>query len=243
MKKLLAVAVIVCAAAGLARADIYIKSKTHSDPVSIMGQNQPARDAVTEQWMGDDAFATVSQGTTVLVDFKRNTFAMINHAKKTYVETALPLDMTKLLPPQVASMMGSMMKSSVSVTPTGQSRQIGQWACTGYEATITMMGMPMKETIWATKDTGVDMQRYMATAFGTVLKSQMFFDDAAVGEFKKIDGFPVLTEVNAEMMGAKVHSTTEVVEIAKKTPPAGVYAIPAGYAKVDTLSMEDLQKR
>jgi len=242
MKKFLVFAVIVCTAVGLARADVYIKSNSHSDAMSMMGQNQPARDTVTEQWMSDDAFATITPDTTILLDFKKNTFVMINHAKKTYVETTLPLDMAKLMPPQAAQYI-AMMKPTVSVTATGQSKTVGNWPCTGYEATITMMGMPMKETIWATKDTGVNMQRYMDQAFGAILKSTMFFDDAAVAEFKKIQGFPISTEMNMEIMGAKMHTSTEVVEITEKAPPAGTYAIPAGYTRTETLSMEDLQKR
>jgi hypothetical protein len=44
-------------------------------------------------------------------------------------------------------------------------------------------------------------------------------------------------------MGAKMHTTNEVIEISKKTPPASVYTVPAGYTKKDKLSMEDMQQR
>jgi hypothetical protein len=49
--------------------------------------------------------------------------------------------------------------------------------------------------------------------------------------------------MNAEIMGAKMHNTTEVVEIGNKTAPASVYAVPAGYTKKDKLSMQDMQNR
>ena len=58
---------------------------------------------------------------------------------------------------------------------------------------------------------------------------------------KKIKGFWISSETSSEMMGAKFRSVTETVEISKKSPPAGVYSVPAGYAKQDKFSMQDLQ--
>jgi hypothetical protein len=45
------------------------------------------------------------------------------------------------------------------------------------------------------------------------------------------------------MMGAKMRTTTEVIEINKKSPDASVYTVPAGYTKKDKLSMQDIQRR
>ena len=81
-----------------------------------------------------------------------------------------------------------------------------------------------------------------AALFTTLMKGQMRMDDASVAEFLKIKGFQIATEMNAEIMGGKIHSTSEVLEIAQKPAPAGVYSAPKGYAKKDTLSMEELQK-
>ena len=59
----------------------------------------------------------------------------------------------------------------------------------------------------------------------------------------KIKGFWISSETTMEMMGAKIRTTSEVVEISKKTPPAGVYSVPAGYTKQDKLSMQDMQNK
>jgi hypothetical protein len=40
-----------------------------------------------------------------------------------------------------------------------------------------------------------------------------------------------------------MHNTTEVVEITKKSADASVYSVPAGYAKKDKLTMQDMQNR
>lgn len=243
MKKLSAFVIIVLAFGIALHADVYIKSKTHTDPISIMGQSQPAKDGTTEQWVSDDAVAMIMETMTSIVDLKNNKMYIINHASKTYVEAALPLDMTKLLPPQAAGMMG-MMKATVTVTPNGQTKQVGKWNCQGFDTTIAMAMMTMKMTIWATTAPGFDYKKFMEKAYGSVMKAQsMFMDDAAIAEMKKINGLPILTETTGEMMGAQMRSTSEVIEIATKAAPAGAYAVPAGYTKTDTLSMQDLQRR
>jgi hypothetical protein len=242
LKKLFVLTVIGLSLAGFARADIYIKSNTHTDAVSMMGQSRPASDVTTEQWLGDGVMASKMGDRATLVNLKTNKIYIINNADKTYVEGDLPLDFSKLLPPQMAGMMGGM-KMTVTVTPNGQTKQIGQWACTGYDAAMTMMGMPMKMAIWATKDVPFDFKSFMSKMYVNLLKSQMMMDDDAAKEMMKVDGFWVATDMTMNMMGAKSHVSTEVTEIAQKPAPAGTYDLPAGYQKTDTLSMKDLQKR
>jgi len=238
MKKLFALTLLVLMAAISLSADVYVKQKTHTD--SIMGQ--PARDDVMEQWIGDNVFATVSPDQSFIVDLKKNLMYMVNHKSKTYVESTLPLDFTKLLPPEMAAM-ASMMKMTATVNPTTQTKKIGQWNCTGYDVTMTVMGMPMKMMLWASTDVPFDVNQFNAKIWGNVLKGQMMLDDASVKEMMKVKGFQIASEMSGEMMGFKINTTSEVLEITKKNPPANIYAPPAGYAKKDKLSAEDLQKR
>ncbi len=65
----------------------------------------------------------------------------------------------------------------------------------------------------------------------------------SVKEFAKITGFQVATEMTADVMGARMRTTTEVIEIVEKPAPAGTFEPPAGYAQKATLSMQDLQRR
>jgi len=238
MKKFIVLTALVLMAALSLSADIYVKQKTHTD--GIMGQ--PATDVIQEQWISENAFASVSADQSIIMDMKKNLMYMINHKAKTYVESTLPMDLTKLLPPEFAAMAGMMMMTA-TVSPTTQTKKVGQWNCTGYDVTITVMGMPMKMLLWATTDVPFDYDQFNAKIWGNMLKGQMMFDDASVKEMMKIKGFQIASETSGEMMGVKFNTTTEVLEISKKNPPANVYAPPAGYAKKDKLSMEDLQKR
>jgi len=242
MKKIIFVLSFFLVLANFAAADVYVKSKQHTDALSVMGQNQPAKDEITEQWIGDDKFAFISQEMSSILDLKKNIGYFIIPKEKTYVETPLPLDLAKVFPPEMSQMMSQMMKMTVSVTPNGQTKTIGQWKCSGYDVTIQMMMMPMKMSVWASTDVPIDMEKYFKMQ-SNILKFQLRLDDAAVKEMMKVKGYWIATETTAEMMGAKIRTTTEVLEISKKSPDASVYSVPAGFTKKDTLTMQDFQRR
>jgi hypothetical protein len=242
MKKLFVGMMIVAMAALSLSADIYIKSKTHSDAMSIMGQTTPATDSVSEQWIGDNAFANISNGSNFIVDVSKNMVYFVNLGDKSYVETSLPIDFAKLLPPEVAAMAG-MFVMSATVSPTTETKKVGTWNCQGYEMTMTVMGMPMKTRVWASTDVPFDTAKFAQKFVPALTKGLMRLDESSVKEMAKIKGYQIATETNGEMMGAKIHATTEVVEISTKSAPVGIYSVPAGFTKKTTLDMGALQKR
>ena len=240
MKKALTVLFFILVLAAFASADVYIKSKMHTDAFSMMGQSQPAKDETIEQWFGEDKFAHLSPEMSSVIDLNKNVMYLINHKDKSYVEAQLPLDFMKLLPPEMAKMMGAMMKMTVTVTPTGQTKTIGEWKCSGYDVSLQMMMMPMKMAVWASTDVPIDMQKF-TNMYSNVLKAQLRLDDAAVQEMMKIKGYWIASETTGEMMGAKIRSTTEVIEITKKSPDSAVYTVPAGYKKTEFLDMKSMR--
>jgi hypothetical protein len=242
LKKFLVMLAIVAVAALSLRADVYIKTKTHTDAMSVMGQNTPARDDVSESWIGDTAFATITAEQSIIIDLTKNVAWMVNPKSKTYVETPLPLDFTKILPPQAAAMAG-MLKMTATVTPTTETKKIGTWNCTGYDVNLTIMGMAMKMRSWVSADVPFNYADFNARFLANMLKGQMRLDDASAKEFAKMKGYQIASDMTGDIMGAKMHNTSEVVEITKKTPPAGTYAVPAGFTKTTSLSMDALQKR
>jgi hypothetical protein len=243
MKKIYAAIFLILAVSTLAAADVYVKSQNHTDAMAVMGQNQPAKDVVSEQWIGDGQVAMVTPDRTVLIDLKKNVMDIINHKNKSYVEAKLPLDLTSLMPPQMAQMMQGMMKMTVTVSPTGQKKKFGEWNCDEYDVAMTMMMMPMKMKVYATPNVPFDLKDYVEKIQSNMLKSQLRLDDASVAEMAKIKGFWIASETTGEMMGAKIRSTMEVVEMTKKSAPAGIYGVPDGYTKQDKFSMQDMQNR
>jgi hypothetical protein len=236
MKKFFAAVFILLAVVTLVRADYYIKSKYHSDAMAIMGQNQPAKDEIHEQWIGSDKFANITPDMSVVLDLGKGVAYMINHKKNTNIHTTLPLDISKLVPPEAAAMMG-MMKATVTVEPTTQTKTVGQWPCTLYNVSINMMMMPMKFTVWASEKVPFDLNLYKEKMFSNLMKGTMRLDDASVAEMNKVKGYWIANEMNMEIMGAKVHNNSEVVEISQKPAAAGVYAVPAGYTQSKFMEM------
>ena len=186
-------------------------------------------------------FVTITPEQTMIIDMKKNMAYFINPKAKTYVETPLPLDFAKILPPEAAAMAG-MLKMTATVTPTTETKKIGSWNCTGYDVNMTIMGMSMKMRSWVSTDVPFDAAAFNAKFLGNMLKGQMRLDDASAKEFGKMKGYQIATDMTGDIMGAKMHNTSEVVEMTKKAAPAGTYAVPAGFTKTATLSMDALQR-
>ena len=242
MKRFAAALLVLLLASPAFAADVLVRVKTHSDPIAVGGQSQPARDAVAEQWYAPGKTAQTSGDGGFIVDLGKNMAYMVNHRSKSYVPLAIPIDIVKILPPEVAAQ-APMMQMSATVTPTADTRMVGSWKCTGYDVTLTMMGMPMSMRVWASTDVPATLLDFAAKVTPVFLQGQMRLTDASMKEFAKIKGFQVATEVTGDIMGAKLRSTTEAIEIVEKAAPAGTYAPPAGYTKKTTLSLQDLQRR
>jgi hypothetical protein len=236
MKKLILIVSIVVISFAFLHADVYIKQKTSMG--AFMGQ--PPKDIFSEHWLGTNKMAVISPDTSMIMDLGAKKIYMVYHKNKSYIETALPLDMTKLMPEQMAQMMKGMMDGmTINVQPNGQTRKVLNWNTNGYDVKMTVMGMEMKMVFWACKDVPFDWKKY-GSMYSEVYKAQFRMGEKFMEEFKKVQGFPVATEMDA--MGIKVSVTT--VEInPKKAAAAGVYSVPAGYTKKDKLSMEDMQQR
>ncbi len=238
MKKLILILVMLVFFFASINGDVYIKTKTHADAMEVMGKKTPAKDEITEQWIGDNIFASISQKQTVIIDLSKKKLYMIIHESKSYVETTLPLDIKKLLPEQVSQMMG-MMKLTIKVTPTSETKMINKWKCTAYNMEMSMMMMKMNSKIWATKDVPFDWEKYQnkfgVETFKSAMASMKIGNDS-INELKKIKGFQVKTDMTISIMGANGKVTSDVIEITKKSAPANIYTIPAGYKKTDKLS-------
>ena len=238
MKKILFAVVFLLAIAVFLSADVYIKSNVHTDAFTMMGKNQPAKDEVMDQWIGNNLMTNISGDKVMILDMNKNLMFIVNPKEKSYIETTLPLDMSKLIPKEMAPMM-AMMKMTVKVAPNGKTQKVGTWNCTGYDVDMSMSMMQMKMKVWATTEVPFDWKAF-SKMYANVAKMQ-FMDDSSIAEFMKINGYQILSEMTMNVMGADMKVTTQVAEITKKAAPAGVYSVPAGFTKKDSLSLQDLR--
>jgi hypothetical protein len=242
MKRLVASALLVLFASPAFAADVLVRIKTHSDAIAVGGQSQPARDAVAEQWYAPGKTAQSSGDSGFIVDLDTNMAYMVNHRDKSYVALPLPIDIVKVLPPEVAQQ-AAMMQMTATVAPASDTRTILSLSCAGWDATLTMMGMPMKMRVWTSTGVPAALLAYSAKVTPVFIQGQMRLTAESAKEFAKITGFQMATELTADIMGARMRTTTEVIEISERPAPAGTFGPPAGYTQKATLSMQDLQRR
>jgi len=86
MKKALFM-VIVLAAALLLPADVYIRTNVHTDAFSMMGQNQPAKDEVTEQWLNNNQLANRTGDRVMIMDMNKKLMYVVNLKDDSVVDT------------------------------------------------------------------------------------------------------------------------------------------------------------
>lgn len=241
MKRLIITTILmICLSAALS-ADVYIRTVTRVDPIIAMGQNMPARESVSEQWISDYFyFVQTGEGFAYLFDSRQNLIYLIAHRTKSYLEIEPPVDYSSLLPPELAMMAQALEQMTISVQPTGETRTINNIKCQGYRLEMTMMMLPVEINIWASEELPVNLKKFLEKVWPEFVKLELRASGKAVAEINKIRGLWISQESRAQMMGVEVKSRSEVVEITKKTPPKNIYALPQGYRKKDRLSMEDL---
>lgn len=225
----------------LAQADFLIKSKKHSDALVIMGQQQkPEKDEIGATWLAKDKMRRdEGEERTTVVRYDTKKIYVIDHTKKTYSEMDLPIDMEALVPEQAKQMLQTM-EVSASVTDTGETQTIQDWKCTKYlvEISLSMMGMamPIKMDIWASKDLGIDLKAYEKFNAEILSLNPMFKD--LIEEFKKMEGYPVLTKFSMSIMGSEQKFEEQVISADKTDAPAGTYDLPEGYTEAPYNPME-----
>ena len=233
---LIALTLLSFTAAAHCWADLYIKQKQHTGAFQIMGRTEPAKEEINEVWISGRKSRFDSPEESTIVDMDKNTMILINHVEKVYSE--FPLG-------QLGGMMGEMgnkedqqafqsmaaalMKTDTQVIDTGEKKKIKNWNCRKYQVNMKMaMGQVVSE-VWATEDIKVDPELFFAMQ-NAISANQPGMAQTSE-EMKKIKGFQVLTTTTTQTMGTKVQSSTEVLEVEKKSAPSGIFNIPAGYKK------------
>lgn len=229
--------------AGAVSADTYIKQATHTDAVSVMGQNQPERFDTSEVWLGDGVIAVdASSGIRTILKGDESSIYMVNMDKKTYSVTPFNLgtlmedvEVDEEFKAQVNPAMAMMGNMEMTVTPTEETRKIRDWDCKKYEVVINLAMMKVSIDMWATDEIDVDWDSYR---LATSAMFAMFPNaDKAMAEFKKVEGMTVESTTTLDMMGTPMNSTTSLIEYAEKDAPEGMFDIPSDFKKLDAMEM------
>jgi len=218
----------------LIKADVLIKKIKHTDKtIDMMGQPQPSKDEEGIVWMAKDKMRDDMGETSIIVRFDLKKIYIIDHSKKTYSETDLPIDLEKVIPPEAKQIM-KMMQVTTNFSVTNETQKIKNWDCKKHlvEITVSMMGMKIliKMEIWASKDLGINLNAYHKS-YSAILSTNPFTKGLSE-EVKKMEGYPVVTIYSMTISGTETKYREEVVSVEKKGAPAGIYDLPQGYKKI-----------
>jgi hypothetical protein len=244
---LLTMLILITLTAAL-HADVYMKQKRHTDAISMMGQNQPARDVIEEVWITDSGFRNNSEENAMIVMFEKQKMIMINHKEKTYTE--MPMNLSEMMSEAVKeegaddeaaeeqqkmmqNMMQGMMKVEVSIQPTNESKVISGWKCKKYIMTMNTFMGENKSEIWATEDLKIDPKLYskFSTALSAANPAMKDMAGTMMEEMKKIKGVQVLNVSTQKIMNQNISSSTELLDYKTGSAPGDLFQIPANYKK------------
>jgi hypothetical protein len=204
-----------------------------------MGQTQPPEDREQTTWIGDDRMYMDQGGTVTIVRLDLMKLYVVDHDTKSYHVLDLPVDLSKLIPPEMQPML-AMMQFEVTVTPTEEHKQVGEWNARRYDMTMTSQMFSMNTTMWVTKVAG-----YNPEAFNSMyvhLNSLQPGMADAVKEMTKIEGLVVEQKGVMTMMGNEVGTSEKTISIDDMAAPAGTYDPPADYTEKPFDFMARMQK-
>lgn len=215
-------------------ADFVITKTKRTIETSSNGSDQKTNSENGTTWISKNKMRQDDGATTsVIIRLDKNKVFILNHLEKTYSELALPIKLEENLTPEAEQII-RMMKIASTVAETHETRVIKGWKCQKFLAdmSISMMGMdmPMRMEIWTSKETGINLKSFRE--FYEVLLAINPFTKDLVKEFRKIVGYPVLTEISMLVKGIETKSQEEVLTVEESKAPRDTYELPAEYTLV-----------
>jgi len=229
--------------AGIAAADLKVVKMTHRDGFTVMGLTQAAEDQEQTTWIGDDRMLMEQGASATIIRLDTNKLIVVDHKEKSYSVLDLPINLDSLMPAGMAEQMKTMMTFEVTVTPSGESKTVGDWTAQRYEMKMTSKMMTMEATMWASPHPAFDQEAYFNMAQHMASLQPGMANVAK--EMHKIEGLVVEQEgvMTMTMMGdVSVKTSERTSSIEKLDPPSGIYDPPADYTEKPFDFMTQMQK-
>jgi hypothetical protein len=228
VRRTLVTVIAVLLTTGIAAADIKVVKQTHQDGFTIMGQTQPPEEKEQTTWIGDDRMYMDQGNTATIVRLDTMKLYVVDHDTKSFHALDIPVDLSKLVPPEMQPML-EMMQFDVTVTPTEEYKQVGDWNARRYDMTMTSKMFSMQTTMWVTKVEGFDPKAF--NSMYVYLNSLQPGMADAVKEMSKIEGLVVEQKGVITMMGNEVGTSEKTISIEDADAPPGTYDPPADYTE------------
>ena len=219
---------------GFVTADVYMKQKV-TQPEAKDKKNI---EQIQETWITDTKVRTNTGDQSTIFDVGKNMLITIDHAKKKYTE--IPLDFSIVSSDEnqqdtndLPSFMQKFVKMEVSVQPTDEKKQIGEWNCQKYLQMVNMAMVTTESEIWASQDIHVNTEVYQKFSAALMASQPGFYKilQDMMKESEKIKGVVVLQKTASKVIGKTMETMTELLEVKEVDAPADLFTVPAGYKK------------
>jgi hypothetical protein len=219
------------------QADMFIKQKQHTDGYTIAGNTVEETNEVLNVWIGEKGLRSDGEGQSILVRNDTKNVYIIDHTQKEY--TIVPFSQFDAISDAITTsglpdFVTNMIKMTATVSPTSETKKIGNYNCKKYLQTIKNAAMSSETVLWVTKDIKVDVEiykKYLSSMLTATPAMRQLLGDISK-EIDKIDGVYVLSNTVTNTMGNEIKSSAEVLEAKEGTAPAGTYELPAKYKEV-----------
>jgi hypothetical protein len=225
-----------------ARADIHVIGAVRVEPAPEWGRRASDLSIAREWWFGRDAMTFITQGWRYVFDKGRGRILVINAEEKYVVAVAMTADVPDIVEAGYLDALGrtrvngTVAKSSQTMTVLGAEcpgTAVSEWIVSDGQHVFDRDRM-----IYACPGVDFDwrMYRNLTTWMVTFFNPQM----AYFGGLRSIEGFPLAETAVYTRNSRQVSYGTVVTAMYEEPPPAGIYEIPAGYARRDKLNQRDV---
>jgi len=246
--------ILIASALPLFADDLTMTSKVTNDGKTTTSVTYMSKDHVR---------VSNGDGKESIVDAATGQMTTIDTARKTYY-VVTPQDIEKFAAKMQEKMNSPEMKKAqeamknqpamsgmfdVNVQKTGVSRKIAGYSCDVWKV-VAMGGMSTTEEcitndlqfpmqLWDTYRKYSEGMKNMMSSMGPMGASVAKMQE----QMKKMKGFPIATKSTVDVMGRKMVVDSELTDVKHGAIPASMWAIPAGYTKVDSPMMKSLDRR
>lgn len=202
--------------------------------VSTVTTGKKGKTTTSTQHVTAERLRTSDGTLDTIFDVASGRMVHVDHKKKEYWETTLAemreqfAELERMLDenPLMAKMLGA--ATEVQVSKGTGTREVAGYVCDQYSLIIGKLQFEL----WAARGLKAPAEYYDAQkmAYAMMGPTATRFDKL-YEEMKKIDGFPLRTEMDSRLMGIKLQSVSEATEVRKGPIPAATFEPPAGYKK------------
>jgi hypothetical protein len=214
---------------------ILVAATAAAGELTIVSKVTPSKGApfTSTQYITPERMRMSGGDNDTIVDIEAGKIVQIDHKKKTYYETTFAemqqhfAELEEMLAsnPMMEKMMGG--AADVRVNKTTSTRNVAGYSCTDHVITL---GKSFTETVCVTPDLKMPAEYYDASKMLYAMMGPMATRfEKLLDELKKIDGFPLLTDLDMKVMGIDASSLSEVTEVRDGSVAADAFAIPSNY--------------